>query len=211
MIRRTAGRGGGARPPVLVFVLGGAFLLLIVSLLIGSFTTPEFPPYAVTVPDPLAPSRQVRDSLVGPAVHTLDASATDRWRHFSFSRNALVDPGTDWDVAFRRFRFIAGERAAIRDLGPVAFDSVGELPADGYQGNVVASDTTNPAVGKWYRYSSVTHLLTSKRHVYGIRTADGKYAKLEILAYYCKDAGTACITFRYAYQGDGSRRVARWR
>jgi len=55
----------------------------------------------------------------------------------------------------------------------------------------------------------LSHLLTSKHHVYGVRTPPGKYAKLELLAYYCRDAGTACITFRYAYQGNGTRRVAR--
>ena len=195
----------------MLFVLGGAFLLLMVSLLIGSFTTPEFPPYTLTAPAPVL----VGDSLVGPAVYTLDASATDRWRYFDFSRNAVVDPagsdpaGDKWEIAFRRFHLIAGEGAGIVDLGPVAFDSVTSLPAAGYRGNAVGSDTANPAVGKWYQYSMVSHLLTSKHHVYGVRTARGKYAKLEILAYYCQRIGTACITFRYAYQGDGSHRVAR--
>src|SRR6266511_4820742 len=68
-------------------------------------------------------------------------------------------------------------------------------------------DTTNPAVGKWYDYSMLSHLLTSKRHVYGVRTPAGKYAKLELVAYYCEGAGTACVTFRYAYQGNGTPRV----
>jgi len=27
------------------------------------------------------------------------------------------------------------------------------------------------------------------------------------MAYYCKDGGIACLTFRYAYQGNGSRKV----
>ena len=78
----------------------------------------------------------------------------------------------------------------------------------GYAPNTVEPDTTNPGVGKWYTYSMLSHLLTTRHHVYGVRTPGEKYAKLELLAYYCKDAGTACITFRYAYQGNGSRRVA---
>jgi len=53
----------------------------------------------------------------------------------------------------------------------------------------------------------LSHLLTSKRHVYGVRTPAGRYAKLELVAYYCKGVGTACITFRYAYQGNGTPRV----
>lgn len=188
----------------MLFVLGGAFLLLMASLVIGSLATPEFPPYAPTVPAPEA----VGDSLVGPATYTLDASAGDRWRYFDFSRNAAVDSG-GWDLAFRRHHVIAGEGAGVADLGPVPFDSVTELPAQGYRANVAGRDTTNPGVGKWYAYSSLSHLLTSKRHVYGVRTAGGEYAKLEVLNYYCAGIGSACVTFRYAYQGDGSRRVAR--
>src|SRR4029077_13231163 len=65
------GRGvstGGARPPILVLVMGGAFALLIASLVIGSLTTPEFPPYTTTQ----SPPTVVGDSLVGPATYTLD-------------------------------------------------------------------------------------------------------------------------------------------
>jgi hypothetical protein len=195
---------GSRRPPVLVLAMGGAFVLLVASLLIGSLARPEFPPFSLTPPRPMA----VGDTLVGPATYTLDASATDRWRTFDFGRNAAVDSGP-WDIAFRRFHLIAAPGGGIVDIGVVPFDSVRELPAGGYLANTDAPDTTNPGVGKWYSYSMLSHLLTTKHHVYGIRTSGAKYAKLELLAYYCKDAGTACITFRYAYQGDGSRRVAR--
>ncbi len=195
--------GGGPRPPILVLVMGGVFVLLVASLLIGSLTRPEFPPFALTRPRPTP----VGDSLVGPATYTVDAAATDRWRTFDFGRNAAVDSGP-WDIAFRRFHLITAPGGGILDLGTVPFDSVRELPATGYLPNTVGSDTTNPGVGKWYAYSMLSHLLTTKHHVFGVRTPAKKYAKLELLAYYCKDAGTACITFRYAYQGDGSRRVA---
>ncbi|HVH68170.1 MAG TPA: HmuY family protein [Gemmatimonadales bacterium] len=193
-----------ARPPVLVLAMGVAFALIVLSLVIGSLARPEFPPYTVTQPRPTP----VGDSLVGPATYTVDASATDRWRRFDFARNAVVDSGP-WDIALRRFRVVAAPGAGIVDLGRLPFDSVRELPAVGYLPNTVGSDTSNPGMGKWYAYSMLSHLLTTKHHVYGVRTAGGKYAKLELLAYYCKDAGTACVTFRYAYQGDGTRRVAR--
>ena len=195
-----------SRPPILVLALAGAFLLLVASLVIGSFTTPEFPPYAVTVPQP-AP---VGDSIVGPGTYTLDASAGDGWRRFDFARNAVVDSGS-WDIAFRRHHLIAAPGAGIADLGAVAFDSVREVPDAGgrYAPTEFERDTVNPGVGKWYAYSMVSHLLKPKGHVYAVRTADGHYAKLEILAYYCRDVGAACYTVRYAFQGDGSRRVAK--
>ena len=194
---------GSRRPPILVLVMGGAFVLLVASLLIGSLARPEFPPFTLTPPHPAA----VGDSLIGPATYTVDASATERWRTFDFGRNAAVDSGP-WDIAFRRFHLITAPGGGIIDLGSVPFDSVRQLPVSGYVPNTDAADTTNPGVGKWYSYSMLSHLLTTKHHVYGIRTPRAKYAKLELLAYYCKDAGTACITFRYVYQGDGSRRVA---
>ena len=195
---------GGARPPILVLAMGAAFALLVVSLLIGSLTKPELPAYTPTA---LAPLR-VGDSLAGPATYTLDASATEQWRHFDFQRNSAVDSGP-WDLAFRRFHVIAAAGGGIVDLGVVPFDSVRELPVGGYLPNSPGPDTTNPGVGKWYDYSMLSHLLTSRHHVYGVRTATGRYAKLELLAYYCRKAGTACITFRYAYQGNGTARVAR--
>jgi len=195
-----------SRPPILVLALAGAFLLLVAALVIGSFTKPEFPPYTVTAPR--SRPAPVGDSLVGPSSYTLDASTGDSWRRFHFGRNAAVDSGP-WDIAFRRHHIIAAPGAGITDLGAVPFDSVLELPAQGYAPTEFARDTVNAGVGKWYAYSMLSHLLTSKRHVYAVRTADGRYAKLEILAYYCREVGAACYTVRYEFQGDGSRRVGK--
>ena len=69
--------------------------------------------------------------------------------------------------------------------------------------------STSAGVGKWYRYGWSSHLLTPKGDVYGVRTADGRYAKVTIVSYYCAGAQGGCLTIRYAYQGDGTRRVAR--
>ncbi len=44
--------------------------------------------------------------------------------------------------------------------------------------------------------------------MYAIRTADGRYAKVEIVGYYCPGAEPGCLTLRYVYQGDGSRRLS---
>ncbi len=200
----SAAAPGGARLPILVWVLAAAFVLLVAAILIGALVKPDFPPYALSAARP-AP---VGDSLVGPTTYTLDASDGDRWQTFDFARNAIVSDGK-WDLGFRRFRLVAGPGAAIADLGAMAFDSVRAAPDTGYRVNTVGSDTVNPGVGKWYDYSMLTHLLTSKGHVYAVRTADGRYAKLALLAYYCKEVGTACVTFRYAYQGGGSRRLAK--
>ena len=190
------------RPPILVLVLAAAFLLLVASLVMGSLRTPELPPYTPTVPTPVA----VGDSMVGPALYTLDASAGERWTRFDFGQNAVVDStSSSWDLGFSRNHMIAGPGATIADLGAVPFDSVAEAPETGYRENSTVGSESNPAVGKWYDYSFISHLLTSRHHVYAVRTGDGRYAKLELLNYYCKGVGAACITFRYTYQGRGPR------
>lgn len=191
------------RPPIMVMVLAAAFLLLVAALVMGSLQSPELPPYSPNRPAPVA----VGDSLVGPALYTVDASGNDAWQRFDFGVNSLVTAGDRWDVGLHRNHLIAGPGGAMLDLGTVPFDSVLEVPAEGYRPNGTGSWESNPAVGKWYEYSFISHLLTSRAHVYAVRTADGRYAKLELLNYYCVGVGAACITFRYAYQGDGSRRV----
>jgi hypothetical protein len=51
-------------------------------------------------------------------------------------------------------------------------------------------------------------VLTPKPRVWAVRTGDGRYAKLEMVGYYCSGAQPGCPTFRYVYQGDGSTRLA---
>ena len=170
------------RPPILVLVLTGAFLLLVTSLLIGSFSKPDFPPYGLG---------STADTL-----YTLDASSGDRWQRFHFARRAVVDSGP-WDIAFRRNRIITAPGVGASDFGPTPFDSTGPLPTQGYTLTIFAADTINYAIGKWYEYSMFSHLLTSKHHVYGVSTAEGDFVKFEILAYYCRDVGAACYTMRY--------------
>jgi len=150
--------------------MAAAFLLLVASLLIGAFSKPEFPPYEI---GPHADS-----------TYTLDASRGDEWRWWH-------------EIGFRRNHVITAPGAAALDLGPVSFDSTTEVPAQGYAATSFAADTTNPAIGKWYAYSMWSHLLTSNRHVYAVRTTGGQFAAFEILAYYCREVGSACYTIRY--------------
>jgi hypothetical protein len=132
----------------------------------------------------------------------VDASSSEAWRFFQFSTGSLVErPGpTDWDIAFRRFHVItnggdgfAGDAGAL-DLGPIAFDSIDTVPETGYEPTVARSDSVNHAIERWYDYGFISHLLTPKRHVYAVRTADGRYAKLEFLSYYCPGATPGCAS-----------------
>ena len=182
-------------------VVGVAFVLVALTL-----HAPEVPTYA---PTPPAPS-DVGPRLVGPVLYTVDATAPDAWRYFSFRVGSVVEaPGPrDWDLAFRRYSIVAGDGVGILDLGEATFEAVATVPAGGYLANEGRAEPRNPAIASWYRYGFFSHVLTPKPHVWAVRTADGRYAKLEMVGYYCPGGRPGCPTFRYVYQGDGSTAVA---
>ena len=172
---------------------------------------PNVAMYAPTAPTP----RDAGRALVGPVVYTVDATDPERWRQFSFRVGAVVDEGSGngWDLSFRRYQIIANGGSGYRggggivDLGDVGFDQVRTLPQTGYRITESRPDPHNPAIAGWYTYGFFSHVLSPKRHVWGVRTADGRYAKMEIVSYYCPGAQPGCLTFRYVYQGDGSPTV----
>jgi hypothetical protein len=58
-----------------------------------------------------------------------------------------------------------------------------------------------------YHWGQVKGEFGWQPRVWAVRTADGRYAKLEIVGYYCPEAHPGCLTFRYVFQGDGTNRV----
>lgn len=157
------------------------------------------------------------DSLIGPLTFTIDASSADAWRYFAFARGGTVAPDDSvaWDLAFRRFHVMVNGGAGfsggggIASLGAVSFDSVLAAPAAGYVGSKAGRDSSNAAIARWYDYSWTSHLLEPKPHVWVVRTATGRYAKLRMISYYCPGARPGCVTFSYVYQGSGSRAFVR--
>lgn len=203
-------------PGSVVVAFGAAVVGAMIVMLVGGVVVrPALPTFAPTPPKP-AP---VGDAVVGPDTYTVDARDASRWARFDFSRRSVVvedSASLEWDLAFHRFRVRANggatnpsAHAAAADLGPLSFDSVQVAPESGYveDARVSASETRNPAFERWYDYSWLTHRLLPKPRVYAVRTADGKYAKLEILSYYCADGTAGCVTFRYVYAGGGGRRL----
>jgi hypothetical protein len=176
------------------------------ALVVRSLNRPEVPTFSPTLV-----GVEAGTNLVGPLTYTLDASSPDRWLFFSFSSGSFLEsPGPmSWDLAFRRFTIISnggpgfGGSAGVLSLGPVDFEQVRTVPRDGYVTTTVRRDSVNAAVQRWYECGFTSHLLTPKPLVYAVRTAAGKYAKLEFLSYYCPGALPGCVTFRYVYQGSG--------
>jgi hypothetical protein len=192
-------------------IVAVAIVALVAAALVAlTLRAPEVPTWPPTPPAP----RDAGRALVGPRVYTVDATEAGAWRRFSFRLGSVVDDATDWDLAFRRYEIIANGgpgfagRAGALDLGAVPFDAVRTVPGEGYRPNEGTVDPQNPAIGRWYTYGFFSHILTPKPHVWAVRTTDGRYAKLEILGYYCPGSRPGCVTMRYVFQGDGSPVVA---
>jgi hypothetical protein len=164
---------------------------------------------------------------------------TNKFTFFSFATGAVVDSpsGTNWDLAFRATTILvnggtsgAGKGAAQILTG--IFDDVANAPTDGYKQDndagglsPAAAPNTNLAIptgsgNAWYVAtgggpSSPSVITATAGKVIVLKTADGKYAKMEILSYY-KDAPAPVnplrdiaryYTFQYVHQPDGSTRL----
>jgi hypothetical protein len=150
-----------------------------------------------------------------------------KYTFFSLETNSLI-PNSDsatakWDLAF------AGSTIRVNNLtsGPGkggafiytgTFESLLSVPTN--QDFLVDNHPTSYAIpkGSWYTYEGATNLfIPIPGRVVVIRTANEKYAKVEILNYYrggVTPSATATneekaknqrfYTFRYTYQPDGS-------
>ena len=135
---------------------------------------------------------------------------------------------TKWDIAFSSTKILVNSGTSGPGLGGAfvyvgLFDALKSIPAD----SNFATDNANAASfaipfgsGKaWYTYDGLTTLVSPiAGRVLVIRTATGKFAKIEILNYYKGGVtlpATASVndklfkqryyTFRYAYQPNGSK------
>jgi hypothetical protein len=202
---------GSARPPWWLIVLGGVLLIGLIGLVTSSLRRPTPPTYPITRRPPI----EAGDSLLSGRV-TLDARSADRWSFFDFSRDAPVeepDP-LEWDVAVRRTSWIVNGGEGFPGRGgaqasDTGYDDLRIALGGAYAGTIVSGgDSAAAAFDGWYRYDFLSHLLWPRPISFVIRTADGRYAKLEIESYYCPGPEPGCVSFRYAYQGDGSGALA---
>lgn len=195
------------------------FILLL--FYFGSLETPEIPPEVekaveskISNPEP----NDVGENLTGEITYTINAFSLKDWVYFDFSKGAVVNisdrTSSDWDMGFRRAKIISNSGASnpngkggIAAIENAEFESVSEAPESGYMIDISknALETENPAIDRWYLYNYMTHELKPKKNIYIIHTADGKYAKMQIMKFYCEGLA-GCYTIKYVYQGNGSRR-----
>ena len=150
---------------------------------------------------------------------------------YSLEKNAIV-PNTDsastkWDIAFMATRIIinggtsgTGQGGAFVYTG--LFDDLKTIPTDSVfkTDNAPTSYAITAGSGKgWYTYDGLNNLITPLAgRVLVIRTASGKYVKMEITSYYKGGATLPAsasdmekltkqryYSFRFAYQPNGTK------
>lgn len=148
---------------------------------------------------------------------------TGKFRFFSFSTGQIVSNAdsltTKWDVGFRGTTIIVNGGTGRLGIGGAKiingiFEDLKEAPADGYaqDGDGTFAIPTGSGNG-WYTYNAQAGtIVPTAGKLIIFKTAEGKYAKMEILSYY-KDAPSRptqqspgrYYTFRFSFQPDGSR------
>ena len=151
------------------------------------------------------------------------AYSTDHYALYRFKDSSRVDisdsASSNWDFGVRFVSIIVNSHASGPGNGGVItqdgiFDNYTTAPTTGYGYDTTS---TNLAIDDglttgWYNYDDATHILSPKAgKFFVIKSADGHYAKMEILAVDYANFNPSNSTpdslvykFRYTYQADGS-------
>jgi hypothetical protein len=186
-------RSRAASAPLPLLAGFGLFVATLVYLLVVSLTRRDAP---VFTPSSAARVRPAHWMGVGDTL-TLDATDGDRWRFASLTEGRPLT-GADtarWQLAARRYRVTV--TGGLADLGQVPFERARVSASTRFVPSR-PGEMENRAMGHWYRYSLMTHLLTPNGHVYALRDRDGRLWKLQVLGYYCPRLIAGCLTLRYA-------------
>lgn len=143
--------------------------------------------------------------------YTLDATSRDDWVLFDFDTGRVLDgdlTSSDWDMAFQRTKVLTNS-GVTNPSGPGGAFDLGDVPLEVASppesvafvvdslGGDDDDEPENIAVGRWYSYSFVAHIVSVKPNTYLVRTGDELDALVQFDSYYCEDEEAGCITFRY--------------
>lgn len=187
--------------------------------------------FSVTTDGAITTVRNLQgDSIVGMSAIG-QPFGSGKFTFFSIERKSLV-PNSDsatnrWDIGFRGTSIIINGGTSGPGTGGAfvlngIFDDVKVVPADSvFRVDAAPGAFAIPAGSNrgWYTYNGLTQLVTPlPGKVLMIRTATGKYAKLEITNYYrggVTPSATASddvklkdqrfFTFRFIYQPNGTK------
>ncbi|AFM05353.1 hypothetical protein Fleli_3012 [Bernardetia litoralis DSM 6794] len=181
-------------------------------------------------PEPL--TVETASNIVGDPIQVDPAtgipSTTGNFTLFSLRENKVIantdSASTNWDIGFRGTSIIVNGGAIRTGKGGAyifegLFDELEEVSeAQVFDEDNSETDLAIPtgSGNGWYNYDPTTHVISPiAGKILVIRTADEKYAKVEIVSYYKNapaDPTTAALedsrhyTLRYVVQTDGSKK-----
>ena len=157
------------------------------------------------------------------------------WIYFSLSQGKEIEVKEEnhmedqtWDLAFNRYNVRTNSGLSGKGQGG-AFDTkltdmsaVAEVPAGitftedtaaditgSFTGSGVTyvKSTLNEVLGTAIKFQGPPPTYTPSNHVYIVKTADGKYAKIKVLGFHNEKGKSGFVSFEYAYQADGSKNI----
>ena len=156
----------------------------------------------------------------------------DNWIYFSFEKGEVLEginesnraEDTSWDLAFYRYNIrtnsgLSGKgKGGVVDTEKTELVEVAEAPAGEYTTDVMGEITANMSsfppptiesplsevLGNALQFQGPPPTYTPNNHVYVVKTANGKYAKIKILGFYNDEGKSGHVSFEYAYQADGT-------
>lgn len=198
-------------PAVLVFSVVGLFVW-------GSFQpkptgfAPSVQEAVASEPDEAAPvTGEEANPVAKQSIrYTLDATSQRDWVFFDFEVGRVDGDfaSPNWDVAFRRTKVLTNS-GVTNASGPGGAFDLGEVPLEAATppasvvfavdvlGGEDDDEPENPALGRWYSYSFITHIVSVKPNTYLVRTGGSLDALVQFDSYYCEDEESGCVTFRY--------------
>ena len=152
-----------------------------------------------------------------------EVGGTGHYTFFSLKNNAIVplvdSATTKWDIAFNATTIITnsgtgGPGTVGVQIHTGLFENLTDAPETGYLQDGASKAILTGSGNGWYNYNSTTHVISAiPGRIIVVKTNDNTYAKIEIISYY-QNAPAAPVntdisryyTFRYIYQGDGTRK-----
>ena len=155
------------------------------------------------------------------------------WIYFSLSEGKELagidetnrESNLKWDLAFNRYNVrtnsgVSGKgQGGAMDAGKKELKDVTVVPEGEFVVDEMAKITSkftgtgveeiesplNKKLGEAIKFAGPPPTYTPSEHVYIVKTADGKYAKVKVLSFYNDEGKSGYVQFSYVYQPNGSK------
>lgn len=140
----------------------------------------------------------------------LDSSDHERWIHYDFERQGVVDSDLPWDFAAQRYQIklnggVSGDGEVLASILETSDWETVAVPDAGWRTDEADADgdgTPEYVFADWYDYNAETHVLTPRPLVYVLQSVEGRFFKLQILNYYDEAGTSGFLTLRWAELDD---------